>query len=1409
MRRLNARLFFFLVFGSALLVAVTFGVHWLQTGRIARAMLQQADRAEQQGHTDQTIRYLSRYLELEPDDLEARARLGDKLADEKTAISPRARTKAIFLIENVLAKSPERRDLRLKLVRVALLLDQNKLAREHLAILTANGAEDGEAAFLFGQVEEADEQWEQAAVWYRRAVQHTPKQLQAYVRLASVLRRPDPADAAGEKPREADQVMDRLTANNPDAYQAHLARWRYRLQWHNLSADPARLSEAAVNVRRALELAPEQIDVLLAAAEAAQTQAKAAPNEEQGLPLIEQARGHLRRAQQLHPQDSRIYREVALLEINMKQPEKAMAGLRQGAAALKGEARIEVLWMLANILLDRKEQAEAVGLLADMKKAGASVATLDYLQARLHALEGRWSDATGLLERSRELFSSAPELAKRADFLLAQCYEKLNNKEAELAAFSRAAGRDPNSSAALIGKAGALAALGQYDEALLQYQQLLKLPNPPEAAWIEFARISVLRGLQAATVDWKQIEAALSAAGAACPQAIEIPLLQAEVLAAQSKQARKPEEAEARLKQAQDLLERVRVAQPQRPEVWGGLAAIAEFRQQPQQADRIFQDAKAQLGDSARLRQLQTQLWVRRGGPAAKTAIAELSQKTDQFTADEQAKLLSDLAEAQYRLGDVAAAVQLWQKLAQLPEKKTDLRLRLLLFEAALAVGQEAALQKTIADLRALEGEGGAMWRYCQALWLLRQSRQADKPTHLDEIQKLLDAVVAQRGNWPPVHIARADLADLRGNADESIANYRRAIELGERNPRVVRQLVQQLYKRQRFAEAEHEIQKLQKQAPTGDFKRLMVAILFQQQDGERAAQQALDAVSPDSTDYRDHLWLGQVLANSGQRADQAEKHLRRAVELGPNLPETWLALVQFLAATRKTQEAQEVMNQATAKLPPDQSPLTLAFCYEALGQFDRAQEQYQKALAAKPADVLVLRGAAGYYLRTGRLDQSEPLLRKLIERKVAASPTDVGWARRGLALQLANSNNPRRYADALALVGIQLNGKTVELAANHSTDDAFDELRAQVRVLARPNRNLYRQLAISLLEDLAKRQKLPDDEQFLLAQMYDSAGDWAKARDLLRGLTAQSKSPLHLVFHARGSLRAGELSEATRCIQRLELLEKERKATPGALGTVELRAQLLEAEGQGQKAIDLLAEYVSQPKAGPERVLPLIDMLVRQKRGAQAIALCERVRTTHPPAMLAAVTVATLRAAQANADQCSRAADWLREQAAKNPKAPAWKLQLADLEDYRGRYAEAEKLYREILQQEPDNLVALNNLAWFLGQKPEKAAEALTLVNRAIELIGPQPDLLDTRASVQLTLNRSDLAIIDLEQANAERPAPTRYFHLAQAHRQANNVKAAADILKKATASGLKADQLHPVERVAFNKLLSEIEQR
>ena len=74
------------------------------------------------------------------------------------------------------------------------------------------------------------------------------------------------------------------------------------------------------------------------------------------------------------------------------------------------------------------------------------------------------------------------------------------------------------------------------------------------------------------------------------------------------------------------------------------------------------------------------------------------------------------------------------------------------------------------------------------------------------------------------------------------------------------------------------------------------------------------------------------------------------------------------------------------------------------------------------------------------------------------------------------------------------------------------------------------------------------------------------------------------------------------------------------------------------------------------------------------------------------------------------------------------------------------------------------------------------------------------------MALGRPDQAIADLEAANAEVFDPARYFRLAQAHQYAKNGKEASTLLKKATASGLKPEQLHPVEQAALRKLMDEL---
>jgi tetratricopeptide (TPR) repeat protein len=69
-------------------------------------------------------------------------------------------------------------------------------------------------------------------------------------------------------------------------------------------------------------------------------------------------------------------------------------------------------------------------------------------------------------------------------------------------------------------------------------------------------------------------------------------------------------------------------------------------------------------------------------------------------------------------------------------------------------------------------------------------------------------------------------------------------------------------------------------------------------------------------------------------------------------VPETWVALVLYFAATKQKDKAEDVLKEAEAKFARAATGLDLAPCYEALGHLDRAKELYGSALAAKPDDL-------------------------------------------------------------------------------------------------------------------------------------------------------------------------------------------------------------------------------------------------------------------------------------------------------------------------------------------------------------------------------------------------------------------------------------------------------------------------
>ena len=101
-----------------------------------------------------------------------------------------------------------------------------------------------------------------------------------------------------------------------------------------------------------------------------------------------------------------------------------------------------------------------------------------------------------------------------------------------------------------------------------------------------------------------------------------------------------------------------------------------------------------------------------------------------------------------------------------------------------------------------------------------------------------------------------------------------------------------------------------------------------------------------------------------------------------------------------------------------------------------------------------------------------------------------------------------------------------------------------------------------------------------------------------------------------------------------------------------------------------------------------------------------------------------------------------------------------------RGDLGNAEKSYLSILQIQPENAVALNNLAWVTGKLKKDGAVAYA--EKAIKLVPAQPAYMDTLATLLSDKNDYAKALEWQTKALALAPQNNVYkFNLAKIHIQ------------------------------------------
>jgi tetratricopeptide (TPR) repeat protein len=1401
---------------AALLVVggLIHGLHHLQVTRNAGQLLARVDHAEAQGLNDRASRLLGTYVSLVPEDTDARARYAKML--EEHALSPRARFRVMTVYEQVLVREPDRHDIRRRVAKLALDIREYETAQSHLEILLQAMPNDSELEYLKGRCLESKEvlidppgpahgQHPGATEWYIASVKHNPGQLEAYARLATLYR--DKLD----RPPQAEAWLQQLVKENPKVVGAYLTRIRVR-QSQNPSDAAARQARDALvdqDIAQALQVAPEEPEVLLLAADAAQKRRGD----------FQEARGYLERILKKYPNSPAAYEAMASLELAANRLDEAVKYLRRGLE--RSPTHNELLWNLANVLIQKGEHARAEEIITQIAEKEIGPGRMDFLKAASDIQDGNWLKGSQLLESARPLFRDSPELQIQTDYLLATCYEKLGDPDRRLLAYRRIIALDPLQVQARVGFAASQMSLGRLDDALEEYQRLIGFRQPPKISWVAVTELLIRRNLRlpAAQRQWDQINDILDRAVKAIPDATEVILIRAEVLSAMGK-----------LDEARKVLEKARDKDPKVTLYWLALVELALYEANSEAALRLLSDAEKQLGDTAEVRLARARYVVNlEKGDSAK-ALDTLAEGIDQYSTDDQFKVLGGLAAAHFQLRQYAEASKLWRQQAIL--RPNDLQVQLLLFDVAVQLNQRDAMREALAAIQQIEGKGRALGLYCEARALIWDAEHEDK-SGLNDARSLLVTVGTQRPAWSRVPLAMAQIEELRDQPDLAIREYLNAFDLGDHQLPMIRRLVQLLYERRRYEEADRIIRQLPAQTPVfGNLQQLAAEVSVQAQDFARALDLARKAVPKDSKDYRDHMWLGQILWVVG-RLDEAKPAFRQAVALANTKPEPWVALVQFLARSDQIAEAETATAEAQAKLPAKEATLALAQCFAAIGKLDRAKELYEAAQKAQPDNVTVWQNSADFYLRTDQLKDAETCLRQITEMSIK-EPGAAADARRLLMVVLAAGGSYQESREALAMMGL-LNANKLDPGGRNGT---IENDRARAVVLATQPERSQQQEAIRILEAINQRQPLTAEDQYLLAQLYERVGDEAHATEwMLRVLAANGDNPRYIIHQLHKLLRQRNVTEAELWLANLE------RVAPKTSSTVEMKARVLRAQNKGAEAVTLLKKEVplKDPRTAlsvgqlleelgqgaaaeefyrkyaaeikqPLNQLALAGYLGRQKRWREALDVCEQAWQTCPAYKVAITCSRILHEPGTSEREYQRVQPWLEAAIQKQPRSADLLTCLADLHELRGHFAEAEETYQKAIKQDGRNLEALNNLAWLLAQRQGGSDEALQYVNQAIEVRGPIPEVLDTRAMVYFQAGKTEKALADWDSALGRvqvQPASLAaiYFHMARAHAKAGNPNEAKAAWQKAKAAGLQSDLLHPLERKSYQQLKDELD--
>jgi putative PEP-CTERM system TPR-repeat lipoprotein len=488
-------------------------------------------------------------------------------------------------------------------------------------------------------------------------------------------------------------------------------------------------------------------------------------------------------------------------------------------------------------------------------------------------------------------------------------------------------------------------------------------------------------------------------------------------------------------------------------------------------------------------------------------------------------------------------------------------------------------------------------------------------------------------------------------------------------------------------------------------------------------------ALQPDSPVAQVRLGAGLLMGGKG---DDASRHMETALELDPEFQQADILLVlnhlqkQDYAGAISAAQAYRRRNLVST------TPLNLlGRVYLQAGQQGQARESFEKALALDAADPGANLNLAQMAIADGEL----PAARQFYETVLAGQPNFLP-----ALLQLALLD--ARQGDEQALV------MHLEQAVEAHPAALEPRLMLGRYYLAQGRPAQVAFLFVALEEPL---QQSPQVLQ-LLAMAQLSGSDPAAAQYTLEQLlesTADTAAIHHLL--AMSAAGSADMERARQELQRALALDEDFLPARIALARMAL----------GNRSMDEFELQLSRLEAlAPENP----DVLILRAASASgkgdtagALQLADRAFNLAPktPTLLALAAHRVAAGDEAGAVALYRS--WLLQ----HPDDIAAREALANRLQIQQKTDEARGEYEQILVSDPDNLVALNNLAWYLRE--EQPDQALAYARQASEIAPESAEVLDTLAVVQYIKQDYRQAGRSIERALIHTPDnPSMIYHSA-----------------------------------------------